>query len=272
MSIFKKISQAVRRYGELSRMPLRLEFVVTDWCNLNCRGCGHYSPLARKEFAPIDELRKTMAALGRACGGDIESAYLIGGETLLYPDLNEAMEALRSAFPTAKLYIFTNGLLLPRMDDDFWASARKYDFVMALTRYPIRFDYDAAEALCAAKGVRCEVFADRNLEGSFFKFPLDPAKKQNGRMAHFRCYNRGCISVLGDKVYPCSISGCVGHLNKALGTNFRHEEGDYIAVGDVRSARDIKRLRDRVVPFCSYCKHHEVRPYAPSRRELSEWL
>ena len=178
---FYKIARAVRRLHELRTMPLRLEFVVTDYCNLNCRGCTHYSPLAAKEFAPIESLRRNMAHLGRVCGTDVESVYLIGGETLLYPDIIAAMEALRESFATQNLYIFTNGLMIPRLDDAFWATAARLDIILAVTRYPIRFDYDAAIALCASKGVRTEVFGDRSMKDSFYRFALDPAKTQNKR-------------------------------------------------------------------------------------------
>lgn len=272
MKLIDKIIRAIRRMHQLRTMPLRLEFVVTDYCNLNCRGCTHYSPLAAKEFAPTDILERNMAHLGRVCGTDVESAYLIGGETLLYPQINRAMEALRRYFPTQKLYIFTNGLMIPRLDDTFWETARRNGIILAITRYPIKFDYDAAIALCASKGVATEVFGDRSMAESFFRFALDPAKKQNARLAHFKCYNRGCVSVLDDYVYPCSISACVTHLNKACSTDFRHENGDRLAVSAIKNAADIRRLRDNPVPFCGYCRNPQTVPYAPSKREVTEWV
>lgn len=213
-----------------------------------------------------------MAHLGRVCGTDVKSVYLIGGETLLYPDIIAAMEALRESFATQKLYIFTNGLMIPRLDDAFWATAARLDIILAITRYPIRFDYDAAIALCASKGVRTEVFGDRSMKDSFYRFALDPAKKQNKRIAHFKCFNRGCVSILGERLYPCSISACVGHLNKACGTDFRHTEGDSLKVDEIKSAAEIRRLRDNPVPFCGYCRAPQTVPYAPSKRQVSEWV
>jgi len=261
-----------RRWRQVRNMPLRLEFILSDYCNLNCRGCTHYSPLARKEFISLEKVSQVMEHLGQVCGGGVESAYLMGGETLLYPDLTGAMEALRRSFPTQKLYIFTNGLLLPKMDDDFWRACRRYGFILAITRYPIKFDYDSVIALCASKGVETVIFGDRTKAGSFFRFSLDPAGRQNARIAHFKCYNRGCVSVLGDYVYPCSISACVGHLNDATGTSFEHLTGDSLYYRNVGSAADIRRLRDRPVPFCRYCRQPQVVPYGPSRREPDEWI
>ncbi len=272
-NIIQKIYRACRQWREQKRMPLRLEFVVTDTCNLNCRGCTHYSPLAPREYAPLAGLEAAMEHLGRVAGNEVEKAYLIGGETLLYPQLEEAMQALRRNFPTQELYIFTNGISLPKMPDTFWTTAADLRIIIAITRYPINFDYDAVEELCRRNGVRTEIFGDRSMADSFFRFALDPEGRQNARLSHFRCYNRGCLSVIGDKLYPCSISGCVSHLNKAHGTKFTHIPADYLDVPRIKSAKEIKRLRDRPVPFCRYC----ILPpasvkYGPSKRDINEWV
>ncbi len=272
-NLFARGLRVFKRIRILRTMPLRLEFVVTDYCNLNCRGCTHYSPLAPKEFVPVNELREWMNHLGRACGRKVSKVYLIGGETLLYPDLIKAMRDMRESFPTQEISIFTNGLAVSRMSEEFWTAAREVGAVMALTRYPIRFDYDAVEELIRSKGVGLKVFADRSLKESFFRFALDPKKKQNKYISHFKCYNRGCVSIVDGYVYPCSIAGCVKHLNRAKGTDFEVTDRDRIPVEKVKSARQIYRLSHRPIPFCSYC----ILPpasvgYAPSRRETSEWV
>ncbi len=273
MNIFSKIIRAVRHERDMRKAPLRVEFVLSDYCNLNCKGCTHYSPLAPKKFETLDTLRRTMAHIGRVAGSGISKAYLIGGETLLYPHLEEAMELLRANFPSQQLYIFTNGLIIPRMSDSFWETARRNDIILGVTRYPIKFDYDSAIALAKSKGVRVEVFADRSDDHSFFRYALDPRGHRNRAIAHLKCDNRGCLSVVGDRLYPCSISGCVHHLNNAFGTKFTHRPGDYIEVKDIRSVDDIRRLRDRPVPFCEYC----ILPpnpvtHAPSNRTPDEWI
>ena len=270
--LFGRISQALRRWKELRTMPLRLEFVLSDYCNLNCRGCTHYSPLAPRGFEPLDMLERNMAHLSSVCGAEVKSAYLIGGEPLLYPGIAQAMRLLRKYFPSQDLYVFTNGIALPKMDNDFWEAAADCDIIIAITRYPIRFDYDAVMKICQSRKVRTEVFGDRSQPDSFFKFGLDPEKRQNPHISHYKCYNRGCVSVIGERVYPCSISACVGHLNRVFGTRFTHEKGDWTDVSEVRSAKDIFRLRDKPVPFCGYCARPEPVSYGPSQRQADEWI
>lgn len=269
----RRIYGVLKNLHNQRKQPLRLEFVLTDYCNLNCVGCTHYSPLAPKEFEPVDRLEREAAHLGRVCGGKIKKVFLIGGETLLYPEINAGMEILRRHFPDSKQYIFTNGLLLPRMSDEFWTTARDTHTIMAVTRYPVNFDYEAAIKLCKDKGVEVEVFGDRSMKDSFFRFALDPTGSQNGRLSHFKCYNRGCVSITGGKIYPCSISACIRHLNSAFSANFEHVDGDYINVMDVEGSNDIKRLRDRAVPFCRYCKMPpETVRYRRSERKAEEWM
>lgn len=268
-----RIINAAKQWHKLRTMPLRLEFVVTDYCNLNCKGCTHYSSLAPKAFADIDLLKRNMAHLASVCGNKLASAYLIGGETLLYPYLIEAMEAMRSSFPEQRLYIFTNGIALPKMPEEFWVAAAKLQFIIAITRYPIKFDYDAVIELCHSHGAKTEIFGDRSLKDSFFKFRLDPKKSQNPRISHFKCYNRGCLSIIGTRLYPCSISGCVDHLNRACGTDFRHKQGDFLEIDSITSVKQIIGLRNRPVPFCGYCVlPPDTVAYGPSRRRAEEWI
>ena len=80
---FKILAGVYRTWRKNVTRPLRLEFVVTDYCNLNCVGCTHYSPLAAKEFEPLEQLERNMSHLSEVCRGQIRQLYLIGGETLL---------------------------------------------------------------------------------------------------------------------------------------------------------------------------------------------
>ena len=159
------------------------------------------------------------------------------------------------------------------MDKVFWNTCRSCNINIAITRYPIKFDYDAAIRRCESENVKYSVFGDRSLSNSFFRFGLDETKSQNKYISHFKCYNRGCISIVGDKIFPCSISACINHLNNKFGTSFKHEKSDFIYVKDVKHITQIKSLRDRPVPFCRYCVLPPVIvEYGPSKREKSEWI
>ena len=46
MNPFKRIVNVMKSIRERSTQPLRIEFVLSDFCNLNCKGCTHYSDSA----------------------------------------------------------------------------------------------------------------------------------------------------------------------------------------------------------------------------------
>lgn len=269
----KTVVNAIKNIKDRLTRPLHLEFNLTDYCNLNCKGCSHYSPLADKEFQPLTELEHSMQRITEAKNVEkIQEIYLIGGETLLYPQLIEAIKSARKYFPEIKISIFTNGLLIPKMSEDFWKTCRDNKISIALTRYPVKFDYDNVEQVCKENKVNCEVFGDRSMQDSFFKLPLDPDKKQIKWLSHFRCCSFGCVTIDKGKIFPCSQAACVGHLNKKFGLDFRWEKGDYINVDDLKDINEIIKLRIKPIPFCGYCKHQTFTPYGPSRREKEEWM
>lgn len=270
--MMKRIGRAIKTAWRRRTLPLHIEFNLTDHCNLNCKGCSHYSPLAPAEFEPLKSLENSMKHISSAKNArKIKGVYLIGGETLLYPHLKEAIKMAAKYFPWCKISIFTNGLLIPKMDEEFWRLCRETGCVIAVTRYPVKFDYDKVEAICRENGVKVEVFGDRSLADSFFKLPLDPEKRQNGRISHFKCFSFGCITVDNGKIFPCSQAACIRHLNNRFGTDFRWEEGDFIPVEELRDARRLLTLRGRPVPFCNYCRKPETTKYGPSKRTVSEW-
>lgn len=271
-SIFKRCKNAFITWRDHNTRPLHLEFLLTDACNLNCKGCTHFSPIAPKEFLSIDQLYEDAMHLGKVCN-DIDNVYLIGGEPLIYPHLPSAMEIMRRAFPDARIQLFTNGIMLPKMSDEFWKAAKDNKILITITRYPINVDYDAIEKLCEEKDVEFTYFLDLVKFNYFYRCGLDPKGSHNPRLSHFKCFNFGCISVKEGKIFPCPISCCINNVNQAFGTDFKHVSGDYLNVKDVKSSADILRLRDKPVPFCRYCSTHiEHIPYGPSRRERSEWV
>lgn len=272
-NFIQRIINAYVTYRHNKTNPLRLEFILSDYCNLNCKGCTHFSPVAPRRFVEIGRLENNLRQISNVVDGKINEFYLIGGEPLLYPDLKKAMSLTRKYFPNGNISIFTNGLLLPKMDSEFWEIAKAGNIQIAITRYPVKFDYDAVINLCIKNGVRCKVFGDRSLADSFFRFGLDETGSQNPHISHFKCYNRGCISVTEDKIFPCSISACSSHLNNAFGTKFEHRPQDYILIKDLKSVDQIRKLRDKPVPFCRYCINPpETVAYSVSKRDKSEWV
>lgn len=165
MSYKQMLKQIVRPFGRfplvrnvkkawrlLPNTKLRFEVHLTEHCNLNCKGCDNYSPLAEKEFLDIEEFKRDCGRLSELFKGKIEELSLLGGEPLLHPQIADFLEISRKNFPIGEIRIITNGLLLPKMNEKFWENCRKYDIVISPTRYPINFDYEGVEEMAYSGG------------------------------------------------------------------------------------------------------------------------
>jgi molybdenum cofactor biosynthesis enzyme MoaA len=71
--------------------------------------------ISRQPTVPVPD------ALGKKVGWIL----LMGGEPLLHPELERFFPAARTAFPSAKIKIVTNGILLSKKEDSFWRHSKK---------------------------------------------------------------------------------------------------------------------------------------------------
>jgi hypothetical protein len=96
----------------------RCEVDIVEHCNLACRSCSHLSPVLPRQELSAEAVHRDLSLLW----GHYESNWvaLLGGEPLLHRDLVNVIDAVRSAAPSARVSIVTNGTLLPRMTDAFW--------------------------------------------------------------------------------------------------------------------------------------------------------
>ena len=90
----------------------QLEFHAADHCNLNCRGCSHFSGLVTKPtFPSLTKFEKYLIRLHELIY-DIDRLYILGVEALLNSEINEYVEICRKIYPHSKLIWLTNGILI----------------------------------------------------------------------------------------------------------------------------------------------------------------
>jgi len=94
------------------------EVNIVEHCNLRCRSCTHLSPVLPKHFVDPGALSADLTTL--AGSYRVNVLKILGGEPLLHPDLPAVVLAARKSQVAEKLEIWTNGLLLPRMERRVW--------------------------------------------------------------------------------------------------------------------------------------------------------
>ncbi|MCR5040503.1 MAG: radical SAM protein, partial [Clostridia bacterium] len=113
-----------------------LEIEISEFCNLNCKGCTNCSNIAtRKQFYEFDEYSKDLHRISEIFSG-IKKIRLLGGEPFLNPRIVDYAGLVRELFPDSDLRIVTNGLLLPRIDIAVLRELSRLGAFLDISAYP----------------------------------------------------------------------------------------------------------------------------------------
>jgi hypothetical protein len=266
----REAGKLARWRPDLFRKP-ELEYVelhLTDHCNLNCRGCGHFCPVATPQYADLSQYRSDMGRLGRLFR-NIRMIRLMGGEPLLHPDPAGFVNATRVAFPRAQVRFVTNGILLPQASPDFWEACRDTDTGIDLTVYPpLQHQVAARRSLCAANGVT--LYANDVV--SVFHAHMNLQGDSDEQRAFDCCRRMYFVPFLqAGRLYVCPLPALAWHFNKQFDYRIPADAGIDIYSSAV-TGRAILRQLNKPIATCKWCSYDFVPfPWSTSKRRLSEW-
>lgn len=248
---------------------------VTEHCNLNCVGCGSFSPLADEEYIDVDELERDLARLSSLCEGEMHHINILGGEPLLHPEIIKIMELVRQYFPIGSIRLVTNGILLPKMSREFWECCRNKDITLAPSKYPIRVDYDEIERTAKEFGVKYFYFGNvPEHGGGWIHVVLTESGDRNEVHSFLHCGNANACSILEHgRIYPCPRVAKIKHFNRAFQTDFKVSKRDSIDIYKAGSLEEIMKFLAHPIPFCRYCNRfaHTQRDWGISQKKIEEW-
>jgi sulfatase maturation enzyme AslB (radical SAM superfamily) len=256
---------------------LVFDVLLCDHCNLNCKGCQVFSPLAPEHFLKLSDYERDIAHLSHLFNGKMEYISLIGGEPLLHPGITEIIQITRKYFPQGAVQIITNGLLLLKQPQKFWESCKENNAVIFVTKYPIKLDIEGIKEKAAEHGVTMSFFwGDDVPEKTFWKKPLDISGKQNAVESFNHCQDANrCIQLRDGRIYGCSTAAYSEFFNQFFNTNLALKESDSIDIHKTDNPNDILNFMCAPKPFCRYCKPKEIvygLDWAVSKKQIEEWV
>lgn len=255
---YQRILQEIMylRNGVIKTTPQpRLQYFIlniVDHCNLNCKGCNHFSSLAKSKNIEVKTIEKDLHQM-YAVHGDVPRIGIMGGEPLLHPELNQILWITRRIFKKAKILLSTNGVMLKRMDDDFWNTCIENDIVLRFTKYPIRIDYDELDRMAQERGVKTDYFSNGEICDTFNSLAMDITGSQDARVSFFECeFANQCVFLNEGKLYPCQVIANCKYFSKEFHLDMPVEDEDYIDI--YRHSREkVLDLLSKPVPFCRFC-------------------
>jgi len=279
-----------RTFHPRNRDTFILEIDVCEHCNLKCNNCYHFSQVAEPTFLEPDEFRRDMERMSELSGGLIRKIYLMGGEPLLHPKLNEIIKIARDCFPYTFIQIITNGTLLLTAESAVYGNLYEicvqYNIAISVTEYPVKLDIGRIEELTKSYNVlfwnkletesiiTVETLSNRK-EKLMQKATFDLAKQQNPSVSALMCYFAGnCFTLKHGKLATCPVILNIHHFNKAFGENVRVSKDDYIDIHKANTFFELAEFMAKPVPFCGYCdfRNRPHEKWKTSSKTIDEYI
>lgn len=177
----------------------KCEVNITRHCNNHCATCNHGSPFAEPYYMEpatlerdFEHLRK-VARFGLMC--------LQGGEPLLHPRLLDFLDVLQRSGIADRYGILTNGRLLWRMPEEFYAKCGEMNLRLQVSLYPNLAASELDDPMAKAKAYGFEFILSGI--GQFTKLFKD--QPDGGREVWSKCPWRICYTVHEGYFFPCPL-------------------------------------------------------------------
>ncbi|MCJ7633972.1 hypothetical protein MUP77_16495, partial [Candidatus Bathyarchaeota archaeon] len=265
-----RAEQKARKGFGLKPILPYFEYHLADHCNLSCKGCSHFSPVRDERFAELDEYRSDLSQLKRLFS-NVRKIELLGGEPLIHPKVVDFLLLSRSFFPKAAIGITTNGILLPRMSEEFWNACRSCSIHILYTVYPpFRKTESAIVKLAKSKGVRIIANQVTSFHGFYNK-----AGDTNVESAFKKCRSRFyCPMLRNGRLYVCCLSCNITVFNQHYGLHIPEDGFINIYENEITGWKIVERL-ERASPTCRFCTlgwdDVPIFPWKTSKGVLEDW-
>lgn len=246
-----------------------LETNIVDNCNLNCRGCSHFSNLfAHDEHVLLETFCRDLRQIAEHTF--VAHFYLLGGEPLLCEQLTDYIEFARKELPLSVIEIVSNGLLIPKQSEKFFDCCRKNDILFSITAYP---------PTLAMKEKIVQTLEDNKIKYVFRQDVLDFGKnidlqgKANPKEAYKRCRESECHFFRNGKLHKCPFEALGNHLFKHYDVDIRFDGGADIYDPELSWEKLVKALDEEPVDACCYCGEEERMDWKVEYQpKLEDWV
>lgn len=257
---------------------LRFEVQVAEHCNLNCRNCMHYSPLAEPEFLDLEEYERDIRRLSELFCGEVDWIRLMGGEPLLNPELPDIMKLTRSSFPYGHVRIVTNGVLIDKMDNEFYEVCRDNKIEICVTKYPVNMDYQKMSEEIADRGIKFALYGEgESRKPTMWRFPIDIRGDYDPDWNFYHCRGANdCLTLSHGRMYTCAPPAHAHHLKKYFDIDIALSERNGIDIYKAKSPEEIMEHMVHPIPFCRYCDYGNRGDYeddwSVSEKDRYDWV
>ena len=234
--------------NELPRLD-RLEIEIFKRCNLNCKGCSHYSNLVTGPGeVDINRFESDLKQLSKFYWG-IETLRLMGGEPLLAKNFTEYVEIARQIFPDADISLVTNGLLIPKLKAENFEKIRNNRCRFIISAYPPTLEIiKDIQDILEKEGIPYNIGPAIK---RFYKSLLENPRK-SAKESFDHCIFSGCHALYEGKLSMCGLELYSPRLNAHLNCSLP-EDGSIDLYSTTLNGWEIDKQIRTAQNQCRYC-------------------
>jgi len=257
--------------------PLNLlgfETHIVEHCNLNCKACCHFSPLAKEEYLDTAVFEKDVKRIFELTP-QLKYIRLLGGEPLLHPDITVFFDITRKYFPETKLELTSNGMLLPQMPDTFWENCRGNNVNMFISNYPIDIHFEKVQHW-KEHGITINYKPDMlSAKNCFDLYPIDLNGGQDTVCNFNNCFFANtCVTLAKGRFYTCPIAASARAFKEYFHLDIYTGEENSIGIYEADNIQAILDFLCKPIVFCKYCAIKEQvfeLKWGYSKKDIREW-
>ena len=248
-----------------------LETHVINKCNLNCKGCSHFSNIVEDEDSVVElEVFERDFKRLRELFDHIFMIRLMGGEPFLNENLEKYVEIVRKYFPKSDLRILTNGILIPKVGDQL---------LNQLSIKGVKIDISCYKP---TNDLRKEIENRLQMFGIEFDFSevintfhrrLNLSGDNDKQEMYSCCPSNICTFIHDGKMAVCPAPFMSKFLNKRFNTSV-YVESDLLDLNQPNiTAEIVKKYLKTPMKSCGFCSMPEdFKWQCGTKPVLEDWL
>jgi hypothetical protein len=232
-----------------------IQFAAADHCNLRCADCLTLSPYAPPKLSSSDTIAADLRCLETVLHA--REMRILGGEPLLNPELAQLTSIARESGIGDEVTMFSNGLLLGRMDEAVWPNLDLLNLSIYPEAPPPAAALDRALELAQQHGTRVRFFRRHEFRTRVVSTPhrIDLATRLIYRTCRAAHYDH-CHWVSEGWLYKCATPLFLNGYLAKLGRDGYEPAKDGVQLHEGPGLfDDVKRYLTSSEPLdcCRYC-------------------
>ena len=245
-----------------------LETNIVDYCNLNCKGCSHFSNLFNVgDMISFDSYCKDLELISNHV--NLFQYRMLGGEILLNEGLIDYIKITRELLPNTEIWIVTNGILIPKQKEELFHQCKQNEIGIEISEYnPTTYLKDSIIESLKKYNIDFRFTEKINTFGK----NIDIRGHADKFNAMKNCREHICHFFREGKIYKCQFEALGNKFFAHFELNIKLSGGIDIYDKELNWDKLIYQLENEPVEACKYCGNEIQYKWSVSNSPtMSDW-